>query len=93
MGGVIGVASEQNRGSTFWFEIRMEPVAAPAVLAAPAVRPAVARLPAAAAMPATGVPSATGSAGPRILLVEDNAVNREVAAGMLENLGYRTERP
>jgi TMAO reductase system sensor TorS len=89
MGGVIGVASEQNRGSTFWFEIRMEPVAAPAVLAVPAVRPAVAHLPAAAA--ATGVPSATGSVGPLILVVEDNAVNREVAAGMLENLGYRSE--
>jgi TMAO reductase system sensor TorS len=89
MGGVIGVASEQNRGSTFWFEIRMEPVAAPAVLAVPAVRPAVAHLPAAAA--ATGVPSATGSVGPLILVVEDNAVNREVAAGMLENLGYGSE--
>src|ERR1700733_2894093 len=89
MGGVIGVASEQNRGSTFWFEIRMEPVAAPAVLAVPAVRPAVAHLPAAAA--ATGVPSATGAVGPLILVVEDNAVNREVAAGMLENLGYRSE--
>jgi two-component system, sensor histidine kinase len=86
MGGVIGVASEQNRGSTFWFEIRMEPVAAPAVLAVPAVRPAPARLPA-----APGVPAATGSVGPQILVVEDNAVNREVAAGMLENLGYRSE--
>jgi two-component system, sensor histidine kinase len=83
MGGVIGVASEQNRGSTFWFEIRMEPVAAPAVLAVPAVRPAVAHLPAAAA--------ATGSVGPLILVVEDNAVNREVATGMLENLGYGSE--
>jgi two-component system, sensor histidine kinase len=88
MGGVIGVASEQNRGSTFWFEIRMEPVAAAAVLAMPSARPAAACLPAAAAPPAT---PATPSVGPRILVVEDNAVNREVAAGMLENLGYQSD--
>jgi TMAO reductase system sensor TorS len=84
MGGVIGVASEQNRGSTFWFEIRMEPVAAAGV---PAV--AAARLPAAAALPVTA--SAAAPVGPQILVVEDNAVNREVAAGMLENLGYQSE--
>ena len=94
MGGVIGVASEQNRGSTFWFEIRMEPVAAPAVSAA-AVRPAAARLGAATAMLPAAAMAATGMAraalGPQILVVEDNAVNREVAAGMLENLGYRSD--
>jgi two-component system sensor histidine kinase/response regulator len=31
------------------------------------------------------------SAGPKILLVEDNPVNREVAVGMLESLGCSTE--
>jgi two-component system sensor histidine kinase/response regulator len=37
-------------------------------------------------------PAASGpSVGPRILLVEDNAVNREVAVGMLESLGCRID--
>jgi signal transduction histidine kinase/DNA-binding response OmpR family regulator len=35
--------------------------------------------------------SAVPAAGPRILLVEDNPVNREVAVGMLESLGCETE--
>jgi two-component system, sensor histidine kinase and response regulator len=41
-----------------------------------------------AAAPMTAAPaSAARTAGPRILLVEDNPVNREVAVGMLESLG------
>jgi CheY-like chemotaxis protein len=91
MGGVIDVASEQNRGSTFWFEIRMEPVAAPAVLAVPPERAAAERFPAALALPATVEQPGTPSVGPLILVVEDNAVNREVAVGMLEYLTYRSE--
>jgi signal transduction histidine kinase/CheY-like chemotaxis protein/HPt (histidine-containing phosphotransfer) domain-containing protein len=35
--------------------------------------------------------SAVRAAAPRILLVEDNPVNREVAVGMLESLGCETE--
>ena len=42
---------------------------------------------------ASNVPAALPAAprGPRILLVEDNPVNREVAVGMLESLGCRSE--
>ena len=82
MGGEIGVQSTLNRGSTFWFEVRLEPAADPA-----------ATFTAASSLwsPDTGQDEVAPGAGPLILLVEDNAVNREVAVGMLENLGYRTE--
>ncbi len=82
MGGEIGVQSTPNRGSTFWFEVRLEPMADPAATftaASSALR-----------SPQPQPPSVAASAA-LILVVEDNAVNREVAAGMLENLGYRTD--
>jgi CheY-like chemotaxis protein len=82
MGGEIGVHSTLNRGSTFWFEVRMEPAADPAatfVGASSGWSPDF--------IPEEMIPGS----GPLVLLVEDNPVNREVAVGMLENLGYRTE--
>jgi two-component system, sensor histidine kinase and response regulator len=43
------------------------------------------------ASPAASQQAWATAVGPRILLVEDNPVNREVAVGMLESLGCRTE--
>ena len=82
MGGEIGVHSTLNRGSTFWFEVRMEPAADPAAtfIAASSVW-----------SPDLIQDDIIPGSGPLVLLVEDNPVNREVAVGMLENLGYRTE--
>ncbi len=92
MGGEIGVHSEVNRGSTFWFEVDLAPVTGVAATTARLRQPqAVVEGPppgsAAPAAPAAMLPSGAHAAGPRILLVEDNAVNREVAVGMLESLG------
>jgi TMAO reductase system sensor TorS len=82
MGGEIGVHSTLNRGSTFWFEVRLEPAADPA-----------ATFTAASSLwsPDPAECEAIRGGGPLVLVVEDNPVNREVAVGMLENLGYRTE--
>jgi two-component system, sensor histidine kinase len=79
MGGEIGVHSVPHRGSTFWFEVRLPPTADPAATFT------------AISSPSAPAPAAVPGSGPLVLLVEDNAVNREVAVGMLENLGYRTE--
>ena len=71
MEGHIGVDSEVGAGSTFWFRIRLSATALPMV---------------------TEVPVETAirpvlRRGTRILLVEDNAVNRKVLCKFLERLG------
>jgi two-component system, sensor histidine kinase len=83
MGGEIGVHSEVNRGSTFWFEVALAPAEDAASIPARRMQPQAAP----DGPPPATPPLVAHAAGPRILLVEDNPVNREVAAGVLESLG------
>jgi CheY-like chemotaxis protein len=75
MGGALGVDSEPGAGSTFWFSVRLE---------LPAVT--FPSRPAGGARPAERVAGVL-----RVLVVEDNAVNRDVARGLLETLGCQVD--
>jgi signal transduction histidine kinase/ActR/RegA family two-component response regulator len=72
MGGRIGVDSTPGAGSRFWFTVRLAPaIAVPAAQATPA-----------------DAQSDDAPLGPgRILVVDDNAVNRHVVVRMLGNTG------
>ncbi|MFO1399833.1 MAG: ATP-binding protein [Steroidobacteraceae bacterium] len=83
MGGECGATSEPGRGSRFWFTVRLQ-------RAQCAVVPAdVARMP---FEPATATAAGGGRDRPlRVLLVEDNVVNQEVAQALLEAIGCQSE--
>jgi len=75
MGGQIGVESQLEVGSTFWFELLLPPTETELAVEALLMEPTV----------------ETGLSGLRVLVVDDDQVNRVVAARHLAQMGCQTE--
>jgi signal transduction histidine kinase/DNA-binding response OmpR family regulator len=76
MAGAIEVASEQGRGSRFVFTASLQPASAQDALADEAP-----------ALESSDAPATAWAAPPRVLVVDDNELNREVIEAMLGGTG------
>lgn len=77
MGGDAGGTSAPGLGSTFWFTVRLERSAAVIGSEEPATAPAVG--------------TESDRSGVRVLLAEDNEINRQVALAILATQGYEVD--
>ncbi|MBN4096079.1 hybrid sensor histidine kinase/response regulator [Methylobacterium sp. OT2] len=78
MGGTIGLESREGEGATFWFSLTLPP--------ASEAKPSAEPFEAGDRMPS---PNPALSRQAHLLLVDDGAINREIAQLILEAMGYR----